>query len=236
MDCVTCEKCRLWGKIQILGFGTAIKILLTPEEELEASCQASSARRLLNRQEIIALLNTLNQLSKSIEFVANINAETRLLEAATRRVVEVVKEGGGKGEVLSREEVIEEVVTEVTTTTSFTSEEVDTTSIAASEDLSSSDSSSLETTAVLDDVVVTVSEEAVVVQTPVAAKEIPEVNTRWYAKPNSTYASGTVPSRNKVGSDHSPEYRTALLGVFAAFVAFGFALLLYSTYKHTKND
>ena len=27
MDCVTCEKCRLWGKLQVLGFGTALKIL-----------------------------------------------------------------------------------------------------------------------------------------------------------------------------------------------------------------
>jgi hypothetical protein len=30
MDCVTCEKCRVWGKLQILGIGTAIKILLHP--------------------------------------------------------------------------------------------------------------------------------------------------------------------------------------------------------------
>jgi hypothetical protein len=28
MDCVTCEKCRMWGKLQILGLGTAVKVLL----------------------------------------------------------------------------------------------------------------------------------------------------------------------------------------------------------------
>ncbi|KAI9122610.1 hypothetical protein K1719_006450 [Acacia pycnantha] len=29
MDCVGCEKCRLWGKLQVLGLGTALKILFT---------------------------------------------------------------------------------------------------------------------------------------------------------------------------------------------------------------
>ena len=29
MDCVSCEKCRLWGKIQITGLGTALKILFS---------------------------------------------------------------------------------------------------------------------------------------------------------------------------------------------------------------
>eukprot|EP00631_Chrysoreinhardia_giraudii_P000384 CAMPEP_0197420232 /NCGR_PEP_ID=MMETSP1170-20131217/5710_1 /TAXON_ID=54406 /ORGANISM="Sarcinochrysis sp, Strain CCMP770" /LENGTH=67 /DNA_ID=CAMNT_0042947383 /DNA_START=1 /DNA_END=201 /DNA_ORIENTATION=+ len=28
MDCVTCERCKVWGKLQILGLGTALKILL----------------------------------------------------------------------------------------------------------------------------------------------------------------------------------------------------------------
>ena len=29
LDCVSCEKCRLWGKLQVLGLGTALKILLS---------------------------------------------------------------------------------------------------------------------------------------------------------------------------------------------------------------
>jgi ERO1-like protein alpha len=33
MDCVTCERCRLWGKLQILGLGTALKILLMDGDE-----------------------------------------------------------------------------------------------------------------------------------------------------------------------------------------------------------
>ena len=31
MDCVSCERCRLWGKIQIYGVGTALKILTTKD-------------------------------------------------------------------------------------------------------------------------------------------------------------------------------------------------------------
>lgn len=29
MDCLGCEKCRLWGKLQVLGLGTALKILFS---------------------------------------------------------------------------------------------------------------------------------------------------------------------------------------------------------------
>lgn len=32
MDCVGCEKCRLWGKLQVLGLGTALKILFAADE------------------------------------------------------------------------------------------------------------------------------------------------------------------------------------------------------------
>lgn len=29
MDCVDCDKCRLWGKLQTHGMGTALKILFS---------------------------------------------------------------------------------------------------------------------------------------------------------------------------------------------------------------
>src|SRR5262249_33034822 len=32
MDCVGCDKCRLWGKIQTNGLGTALKVLFEFEE------------------------------------------------------------------------------------------------------------------------------------------------------------------------------------------------------------
>ncbi len=64
MDCVSCEKCRVWGKLEILGLGTAIKILLTPEKEM----REIPLHHFLSRQEVVALINTLNQFAKSIHF------------------------------------------------------------------------------------------------------------------------------------------------------------------------
>lgn len=32
MDCVGCEKCRLWGKLQVHGLGTALKILFSVDD------------------------------------------------------------------------------------------------------------------------------------------------------------------------------------------------------------
>ncbi|KAG5462163.1 MAG: endoplasmic reticulum oxidoreductin 1 [Olpidium bornovanus] len=91
MDCVTCEKCRLWGKVQTTGLGTALKILFSDGEDSEADAphggKRESARlpvgsdsagalqdgRLpsltFQRTEIVALFNTLNRLSESIEAI-----------------------------------------------------------------------------------------------------------------------------------------------------------------------
>merc|ERR1711871_1200785 len=64
MDCVTCDKCCVWGKLQILGLGTAIRILLSSDEML------SGPEGVLSRQEVVALVNTLHQLSTSVAFAA----------------------------------------------------------------------------------------------------------------------------------------------------------------------
>lgn len=59
MDCVSCERCRLWGKIQTTGVGTALKVLsLVGDDKWESS--------IFRRSEIIALFNTLGRLSESI--------------------------------------------------------------------------------------------------------------------------------------------------------------------------
>ncbi|PKU64309.1 endoplasmic reticulum oxidoreductin-1 [Dendrobium catenatum] len=64
MDCVGCEKCRLWGKLQVLGLGTALKILFSVngQNHLNQPLQ-------LQRNEVIALVNLLNRLSESVNFV-----------------------------------------------------------------------------------------------------------------------------------------------------------------------
>lgn len=41
MDCVGCEKCRLWGKLQVLGMGTALKILFSVNDNNDAKPHVS---------------------------------------------------------------------------------------------------------------------------------------------------------------------------------------------------
>ncbi|CAD5167286.1 unnamed protein product [Musa acuminata subsp. malaccensis] len=64
MDCVGCEKCRLWGKLQVLGLGTALKILFSVDNDNLINQQLQ-----LHRNEVIALANLLNRLSESVKFV-----------------------------------------------------------------------------------------------------------------------------------------------------------------------
>ena len=57
MDCVSCQKCKLHGKLQLLGLGTALKVLLLPEDMHAAA---------LSRAEIIAFINTAAKFSHAI--------------------------------------------------------------------------------------------------------------------------------------------------------------------------
>ena len=66
LDCVGCEKCRLWGKMQFLGLGTALKILFSAAE---AGGQDLTATLSLSRNEIVALVNTLAAVAASLEAV-----------------------------------------------------------------------------------------------------------------------------------------------------------------------
>ena len=99
MDCVGCDKCRLWGKLQTAGYGAAMKVLFEFDE------QDSSHNPPLRRTELVALVNTLDRLSHSItaadEFRRMI--EERDGGAATREeanVADVDKdvEAGSNGE------------------------------------------------------------------------------------------------------------------------------------------
>ncbi|KAG6385262.1 hypothetical protein SASPL_154093 [Salvia splendens] len=64
MDCIGCEKCRLWGKLQVLGLGTGLKILFSVNGD-----QPSAQRLQLQRNEVIASVNLLNRLSESVKLV-----------------------------------------------------------------------------------------------------------------------------------------------------------------------
>ncbi|KAI0200881.1 endoplasmic oxidoreductin [Astrocystis sublimbata] len=60
MDCVGCDKCRLWGKLQTSGYGTALKVLFETENEGGEALE-------LKRTELVALFNTYARLSSSVE-------------------------------------------------------------------------------------------------------------------------------------------------------------------------
>lgn len=57
MDCVGCDKCRLWGKVQTAGYGTALKVLFEFDEAEDF---------VLKRTELVALVNTLDRIGHSI--------------------------------------------------------------------------------------------------------------------------------------------------------------------------
>ncbi|KAH0608189.1 uncharacterized protein H6S33_002241 [Morchella sextelata] len=61
MDCVGCDKCRLWGKVQTQGYGTALKVLFEFDEDAEPGVNP-----VLRRTELVALVNTLHRVSDSL--------------------------------------------------------------------------------------------------------------------------------------------------------------------------
>lgn len=69
MDCVGCDRCRLWGKIQAAGYGTALKIVFELSENAKDDKQSRDLMANLRRSELVSLINTFDRLSKSIEAV-----------------------------------------------------------------------------------------------------------------------------------------------------------------------
>ncbi|CAD8153304.1 unnamed protein product [Paramecium octaurelia] len=61
MDCVECQKCRVFGKMQTYGLGTALKILFS-----ESPSEFSGK---LKRNELVALINTFGKVSSSVKSI-----------------------------------------------------------------------------------------------------------------------------------------------------------------------
>ncbi|GBG31049.1 Succinate dehydrogenase ubiquinone flavoprotein subunit 1, mitochondrial [Hondaea fermentalgiana] len=61
-NCIRCQRCRLHGKLQLLGIGTAMKMLLLPEHLIKEN---------LSREEVVALFNTMAKFSEAIEIHQN---------------------------------------------------------------------------------------------------------------------------------------------------------------------
>ena len=63
MDCVGCDKCRLWGKLQTAGYGAALKILFEFDNNGNDPAEVPD----LKRTELVALFNLYARLSSSME-------------------------------------------------------------------------------------------------------------------------------------------------------------------------
>jgi len=68
MDCVGCDKCRLWGKLQTVGYGTALKVLFEYDENKNGENPP------LRRTELVALVNTLDRISNSLTAIGRFRA------------------------------------------------------------------------------------------------------------------------------------------------------------------
>ncbi|KAI9842292.1 MAG: endoplasmic oxidoreductin-1 [Sclerophora amabilis] len=64
MDCVGCDKCRLWGKLQTAGNGAALKVLFEYDETM-----GKAENPPFRRTELVALVNTLDKISSSLTAV-----------------------------------------------------------------------------------------------------------------------------------------------------------------------
>lgn len=62
MDCVGCDKCRLWGKLQTAGYGTALKVLFEMDND-------APEVPMLKRTELVALFNTYARLASSLNAI-----------------------------------------------------------------------------------------------------------------------------------------------------------------------
>mmetsp|Transcript_9636 Transcript_9636/g.14274 ORF Transcript_9636/g.14274 Transcript_9636/m.14274 type:complete len:1290 (+) Transcript_9636:112-3981(+) len=66
LDCVQCQQCKLHGKMTMLGYGTALKILFLPREELIPAA--------LSRNEVVAFINTIAKFSEALKEVRELTS------------------------------------------------------------------------------------------------------------------------------------------------------------------
>ncbi|KAK5087095.1 endoplasmic oxidoreductin-1 [Lithohypha guttulata] len=76
MDCVGCDKCRLWGKLQTAGYGAALKVLFEFDEQNAADNPS------LRRTELVALINTFGRLSHSMKAIGDFRSMVAVSEGS----------------------------------------------------------------------------------------------------------------------------------------------------------
>ncbi|KAF4459345.1 ERO1 required for disulfide bond formation in the ER [Fusarium albosuccineum] len=101
MDCVGCDKCRLWGKLQTAGYGTALKVLF----ELDNN---SDDIPILKRTELVALFNTYARISSSLNAIGKFR---QLMEArlADDELDEIFKKDAHNAEAEAKAEKNEQI-------------------------------------------------------------------------------------------------------------------------------
>lgn len=77
MDCISCEKCRTWGKLQLTGLATAFKIITLDVAKSSSSSSSPSSSGdavvpQLDRREMMSLVNLARQLTDSVHNVKNL--------------------------------------------------------------------------------------------------------------------------------------------------------------------
>lgn len=93
MDCIGCDKCRLWGKLQTAGYGAALKVLFEYDETKNGENPP------LRRTELVALVNTLARVSHSLSSVQEFEKaiESGTEDQLSQRILD--KSGRGRSRV-----------------------------------------------------------------------------------------------------------------------------------------
>ena len=63
MDCISCDKCRLNGKVQVRGLATTLKVLFLPDSK------KGEILKQISNQEIVSVIQLLIKLSESINIL-----------------------------------------------------------------------------------------------------------------------------------------------------------------------
>ncbi len=66
MNCVGCEKCRVWSKLHTLGMATALKVAIAKPGSERSAIVGS-----LQRNELVALVNSIYSFSEAVHFVSD---------------------------------------------------------------------------------------------------------------------------------------------------------------------
>ncbi|KAI9028505.1 endoplasmic oxidoreductin [Hyaloraphidium curvatum] len=77
MDCVSCDKCKMWGKLQVTGLGTALKILFSLDDNYR--------NYRLSRTEIVTLVNAFQRYSNTLKSITRFKAMWEARSQATER-------------------------------------------------------------------------------------------------------------------------------------------------------